>query len=304
MNAIDIQEVRKTYANGFQALKGLTLSVDEGEFIGLLGVNGAGKSTLINTMAGLVKPSGGTVRIMGHDVVREREKAAMAIGVVLQEVVCDPFLSVAEVLRYQSGYYGLRHNQSWIDELIARLDLTSKADTPVRMLSGGMKRRVLLAQALVHRPPVIVLDEPTAGVDVTLREKLWTFIRELHRQGHTIVLTTHYLEEAQELCSRVALIHQGELLANAETKTLLQSVHQKVLLCRTQQTLPAYLAEKSLKKDAEGYRFGYADTGDLARLLTQLAEIGISEDALALQEARLQDVFVKLIDNAKGKDRA
>src|ERR1700690_2798972 len=208
MSAIEIRNVKKRYKE-LQALKGVNLVVAEGEFFGLLGPNGAGKTTLISILAGLARADSGTARVMGYDVGRDYRRARRALGVVPQELVFDPFFSVRETLRIQSGYFGLRANDAWIDEVMTSLDLTAKADVNMRALSGGMKRRVLVAQALVHKPPVIVLDEPTAGVDVELRQGLWQFVRRLNRDGHTIVLTTHYLEEAQQMCSRIAMLKGG-----------------------------------------------------------------------------------------------
>lgn len=207
-----------------RAVDDLSLSVAEGEFFGLLGPNGAGKTSVISVMAGLARPSSGQVRIMGHDVVTDFRQARRRLGVVPQELVFDPFFSVRETLRLQSGYFGLRRNDDWIDEILHHLGLTAKADANMRSLSGGMKRRVLVAQALVHRPPVIVLDEPTAGVDVELRLGLWQFISRLNRQGHTILLTTHYLEEAQSLCTRLAFMKSGRLIALDTTEHLLEQV--------------------------------------------------------------------------------
>ena len=218
--AIEVQSVVKRYGN-FEALRGVSLRIGEGEFFGLLGPNGAGKTTLISIVAGLSRPDAGWVKVMGHDVVSEFRAARRALGVVPQELVFDPFFTVRETLRLTAGYYGARGSDAWIDEILAHLDLTSKADENMRALSGGMKRRVLVGQALVHRPPVIVLDEPTAGVDVELRQTLWQFVRQLNREGHTIVLTTHYLEEAQELCGRIAMLKQGQVVALDETKALL-----------------------------------------------------------------------------------
>ena len=211
----DVQGVEKCYGS-FTALAGVSLRVEEGEFFALLGPNGAGKTTLISALAGLTHPSAGSLSVMGHDVVKDYRAARRALGIVPQEIVFDPFFSVRETLRFQAGYFGIarsRQLDAWIDELLAKLSLTDKADKNMRQLSGGMKRRVLVAQALVHRPPVIVLDEPTAGVDVELRQTLWSFIRELNSQGHTILLTTHYLEEAQQLCSRIAMLKQGRIVA-------------------------------------------------------------------------------------------
>ena len=225
MSAIEIRNVKKRYKD-LQALKGVSLTVEEGEFFGLLGPNGAGKTTLISILAGLARADAGSIAVRGHDVVSDFRDARRALGVVPQELVFDPFFTVRETLRIQSGYFGLRNNDAWIDEIMANLDLTDKADANMRALSGGMKRRVLVAQALVHRPPVIVLDEPTAGVDVELRQTLWKFISRLNREGHTIVLTTHYLEEAEALCDRIAMLRRGEVVALERTSTLLQALRR------------------------------------------------------------------------------
>ena len=206
--AIQVNSVSKRYGS-LVALDAVDLKIESGEFFGLLGPNGAGKTTLISIIAGLVRASSGSVRIMGHDVVDDFRAARLSVGVVPQELAFDPFFTVRETLTFQSGYFGLRDNGAWLDEVLENLGLASRADTNTRALSGGMKRRLLVAQALVHKPPVIVLDEPTAGVDVELRQTLWQFIRRLNREGHTIVLTTHYLEEAQALCGRIAMLKCG-----------------------------------------------------------------------------------------------
>ncbi len=218
--AVSIVDVVKHFGT-LQALAGVSLEIDAGEFFGLLGPNGAGKTTLISALAGLVRADSGTLKVMGHDVIGDFRTARRLLGVVPQELVFDPFFNVRETLRIQSGYFGIRKNDDWIDEILANLDLTGKADTNMRRLSGGMKRRVLVAQALVHKPPVIVLDEPTAGVDVELRQGLWQFIRRLNAEGHTIVLTTHYLEEAEALCNRIALMKQGRVVALDTTANLM-----------------------------------------------------------------------------------
>jgi ABC-2 type transport system ATP-binding protein len=204
-----------------RALDGVSLEVRQGEFFGLLGPNGAGKTTLINVIAGLARATAGTAAVLGADVVADYRRARSLLGVVPQELVYDPFFTVRETLRFQSGYFGLRANDAWIDEIMHTLDLDAKADANMRSLSGGMKRRVLVAQALVHKPPVIVLDEPTAGVDVELRQDLWKFVRRLNRDGHTIVLTTHYLEEAEEHCERIAMLKAGRIVALDTTRNLL-----------------------------------------------------------------------------------
>jgi ABC-2 type transport system ATP-binding protein len=240
MSALILENISKTYAPrsrrlkewfsraparpGFQALHNVNLTVEYGEFFGLLGPNGAGKTTLISILAGLAHATSGTARVCGHDVVTDFKQARRALGVVPQEVVYDPFFTVRETLRLQSGYFGLRNNDDWIDEILSHLGLSDKADSNMRALSGGMKRRVLVAQALVHRPPVIILDEPTAGVDVDLRRGLWEFISRLNKEGHTVLLTTHYLEEAEALCGRIAMLRSGHIAALDTTQALLARV--------------------------------------------------------------------------------
>ena len=218
--AVSIVDVVKNFGS-LQALAGVSIDIEPGEFFGLLGPNGAGKTTLISSLAGLIRPDAGSLKVLGHDVIRDFREARRLLGVVPQELVFDPFFNVRETLRIQSGYFGIRNNDAWIDEILQNLDLTSKADVNMRRLSGGMKRRVLVAQALVHKPPVIVLDEPTAGVDVELRQGLWQFIRRLNTEGHTIILTTHYLEEAEALCNRMALMKQGRVVALDTTANLM-----------------------------------------------------------------------------------
>lgn len=225
MSAISFQNLSKQYGS-LMALRGVSLEIEEGEFFGLLGPNGAGKTTLISILAGLCRPTQGVAKVMGFDVQKDFRQARKLLGIVPQELVFDPFFTVRETLEFQSGYFGVRHNDDWIDEVLANLGLADKADKNMRSLSGGMKRRVLVGQALVHRPPVIVLDEPTAGVDVELRQSLWQFITRLNREGHTIVLTTHYLEEAQELCNRIAMLKKGQIVALDTTANLLQRFKQ------------------------------------------------------------------------------
>ena len=219
-SAVLVEHLSKSYGS-LQALKDVSLDIKEGEFFGLLGPNGAGKTTLISILAGLCRPDSGRAFIMGTNVQTHFIEARRLLGVVPQELVFDPFFTVRETLRFQSGYFGIRNNDDWIDEIMTHLDLTSKANSNMRSLSGGMKRRVLVAQALVHRPPVIVLDEPTAGVDVELRQSLWKFISRLNQDGHTILLTTHYLEEAESLCGRIAMLKSGQVVALDTTQNLL-----------------------------------------------------------------------------------
>ena len=229
--AVAIDRVEKRFGS-LLALAGVSLQIAEGEFFGLLGPNGAGKTTLISCLAGLSRPNAGKLMIMGHDVRSEYRAARRLLGVVPQELVFDPFFSVRETLRIQSGYFGIRNNDDWIDEILANLDLTAKANANMRSLSGGMKRRVLVAQALVHKPPVIVLDEPTAGVDVELRQGLWQFVQRLNRDGHTVILTTHYLEEAEALCGRIAMLKQGRVVALDTTRNLLARFSGQTLSLR------------------------------------------------------------------------
>lgn len=240
MSALKLENISKVYsprprrlfdalagrprAPGFRALDQVSLTIEHGEFFGLLGPNGAGKTTLISILAGLAHPTQGSAQVCGYDVSRQFREARQSLGVVPQEIVYDPFFTVRETLRLQSGYFGLRNNDDWIDEILANLGLSDKADANMRALSGGMKRRVLVAQALVHRPPVIILDEPTAGVDVDLRRTLWEFISRLNKDGHTILLTTHYLEEAEALCGRIAMLKQGRVIALDTTEALLAQV--------------------------------------------------------------------------------
>ena len=227
--AIVFKNIKKSYGS-VQAVNGINLTIYQGEFFGLLGPNGAGKSTLINMLAGIVKSTSGSIKAMGFDVEKNYQEARHSLGIVPQELVFDPFFNVREMLRFQAGYFGKgRENYNWIDEVLERLDLTEKAFTNMRQLSGGMKRRALIAQALAHRPPIIVLDEPTAGVDVELRQRLWAFMKDLNQSGHTIVLTTHYLEEAENLCKRIAMVNQGKLVALDDTKKLIRKNSSKNL---------------------------------------------------------------------------
>ena len=298
MNAIDIQAVAKRYGS-FEALRGVSLQVREGEFFGLLGPNGAGKTTLISIIAGLSRPSAGRVSVMGHDVVDDYRAARRALGVVPQELVFDPFFTVRETLRLTAGYYGLARDDDWIDEILANLDLTAKADANMRALSGGMKRRVLVAQALVHRPPVIVLDEPTAGVDVELRQTLWQFVRRLNGAGHTIVLTTHYLEEAQELCGRIAMLKQGHVVALDRTADLIRRFAGGRLLLRLSRgTLPASLQPLVMGEaaDALGRLALRVDAYDRVEpMLAALREAGCEIEEMELLHTDLEDVFVRIM---------
>src|SRR5688572_22719162 len=293
--AIEVEQVSKHYG-GLRALDGVSLKIEAGEFFGLLGPNGAGKTTLINILAGLVVATGGVARVMGHDVVGEYRAARRALGVVPQELVFDPFFTVREALTFQSGYFGLRDNREWIDEVMRHLDLTGKADTNMRALSGGMKRRVLVAQALVHKPPVIVLDEPTAGVDVELRQALWKFVRQLNRDGHTIVLTTHYLEEAEALCSRIAMLKHGRVVALDTTQNLLSRHSGCYVELRLKPgRLPEKLEPLVVQRREEGYRMGLKDYAEVERVIAELRAAGIEILERAVMQPDLAEIFVQLM---------
>ncbi len=296
--AIQIQQVHKRFG-AVQALAGIDLEVAPGEFFGLLGPNGAGKTTLINVLAGLARADSGSVRVMGYDVVAEYRDSRRALGVVPQELVFDPFFSVRETLRIQSGYFGLKHNDAWIDEVMHHLDLTGKADANMRSLSGGMKRRVLVAQALVHKPPVIVLDEPTAGVDVELRQGLWEFVRGLNRDGHTIVLTTHYLEEAEALCARIAMLKQGRIVALDTTSNLvnrLDSLYLKLRIAGA--ALPAALAARVRDSRDAVHTLRLRSYAEVEGVLAQVREAGAQIEELELLQPDLEDVFVQIMHRA------
>lgn len=293
--AIQLTQVHKHFG-ALHALKGVDLNIEQGEFFALLGPNGAGKSTLINLLAGLLRPTSGTLSVMGFDVLKDYRQARHALGVVPQELVFDPFFNLREMLRFQAGYFGRgNENDTWVDEVIECLGLTDKAHTNMRRLSGGMKRRALIAQALVHKPPVIVLDEPTAGVDVELRHTLWEFIKRLNREGHTIILTTHYLEEAEELCSRVALMKQGEVIALDSTKNLLASIPGKNLKLKLSAAVPQSLMAMVRHQDALDYMLNLNEITQIEFVLAELRNANVSVLDMQLIEPDLEDVFVDLI---------
>ena len=291
--AVEVQGVERRFG-AVRALDGIDLAVGEGEFFGLLGPNGAGKTTLISILAGLTRPDRGSARILGHDVVTDFRAARRSLGVVPQELVFDPFFSVRETLEFQAGYFGLRHQHAWIDEILHHLDLTSKANANMRSLSGGMKRRVLVGQALVHRPPVIILDEPTAGVDVELRQSLWGFIRKLNRDGHTIILTTHYLEEAEALCGRIAMLKAGKVVALDTTQALL-SRFAGLTVRLVAERVPAAWQARVLRQEAGIFFLGLDRYADLEALLAALRIEGIAIGELALQETDLEHVFLRIM---------
>ncbi len=291
--AVEIVNLARRFG-AVQALAGVDLAVEPGEFFGLLGPNGAGKTTLISILAGLTHADTGAARVLGHDVVSDYRNTRRLLGVVPQELVFDPFFTVRETLKIQSGYFGIRNNGAWIDELLHHLDLSARADANMRALSGGMKRRVLVGQALVHKPPVIVLDEPTAGVDVELRQSLWAFIRKLNRDGHTIILTTHYLEEAEALCGRIAMLKAGKIVALDTTQNLLSSFAGLTVRLAAAALPPTW--ESRVVRQADGmYLLSLTDYAELEGLLAALRGAGVAVEELALQEADLEQVFLRIM---------
>jgi ABC-2 type transport system ATP-binding protein len=295
--ALEIRSVRKSYG-AVRALNGLSFDIRQGEFFGLLGPNGAGKSTLISIISGLIRADEGSIAVLGHDTVHDWRTARRKLGVVPQELVFDPFFKVVDLLRIQAGYYGCgKEVWPWIDEMLERLELSDKRHAMMRGLSGGMKRRVLIAQALVHQPPVVILDEPTAGVDVELRRTLWRFMRDLHAKGTTVVLTTHYLEEAQEMCERIAIVDKGSLRIVETTEGLLNRHPFRFLTLKLADgaTMPAHLAELvthekggavELKLDRERH--------PIASVFAGLKAAGIEIADVSTREPDLEDIFVEL----------
>ncbi|MBE0548760.1 MAG: ABC transporter ATP-binding protein [Rubrivivax sp.] len=299
MPAVRFDKVSKVYSGArgpLRALDGVSFDIEQGEFFGLLGPNGAGKTTLISVLAGLARASSGSVTVMGHDVVADYAAARQSLGIVPQELVFDPFFTVRETLRIQSGYFGIRRNDAWIDELLHKLGLTDKAGANMRQLSGGMKRRVLVAQALVHRPPVIVLDEPTAGVDVELRQTLWQFISRLNQQGHTVLLTTHYLEEAEALCGRIAMLKQGRVVALDKTSALLAGRASTMLRFKTAAALPPAIAAVA-RVTGRTVQVKARDAAEVESLLATLRAAGVKVEDLEIGRADLEDVFLEIMQS-------
>ena len=301
MPAISFQSVSKSYpsprgpkGSNFLALDQVSLDILEGEFFGLLGPNGAGKTTLISILAGLTRATAGRVEVLGSDVQADYAQARRKLGVVPQELVFDPFFNVREALRFQSGYFGIRHNDAWIDELLDSLGLADKANANMRQLSGGMKRRMLVAQALVHKPPVIVLDEPTAGVDVELRQNLWQFIARLNKQGHTVLLTTHYLEEAEALCGRIAMLKAGRVIALDRTSELLKAASGNVLRFKIDGELPPALAQRA-RITGRIVQFPAHDALDIETYLAAVRQAGLLARDIEVRKADLEDVFLALM---------
>jgi len=299
MSAISFQGVSKTYltAKGpFTALNDVSFDIRPGEFFGLLGPNGAGKTTLISILAGLTRASAGRVTVNGFDVVTDFANARRALGVVPQELVFDPFFSVREALRFQSGYFGIRNNGDWIDELLAGLGLSDKASANMRQLSGGMKRRVLMALALVHKPPVLVLDEPTAGVDVELRQTLWQFVSRLNKNGTTVLLTTHYLEEAEALCARIAMVKKGQLVALEKTSDLLSRASASVLRFKLDTALPESLRAQA-RVTGRIVQLPAPNAETVETILAAIRASGGVAEQVEIRPADLEDVFLSVMEN-------
>ena len=301
MPAISFQSVTKAYpsprgpkGSQFLALDGVDLNIEQGEFFGLLGPNGAGKTTMISILAGLTRATSGKVSVLGSDVQSDYAAARRKLGVVPQELVFDPFFNVREALRIQSGYFGIKKNDAWIDELLDCLGLTDKAEANMRQLSGGMKRRVLVAQALVHKPPVIVLDEPTAGVDVELRQTLWQFIAKLNKQGSTVLLTTHYLEEAEALCGRIAMLKSGKVVALATTSELLKAASSNVLRFKIDSELPLALKEKA-RITGRIVQLPAHDAAEIESYLAAVRQAGLIAQDVEIRKADLEDVFLDVM---------
>ena len=302
MPAISIQSVSKVYGTSGQpgvsplkALDNVSFDIEEGEFFGLLGPNGAGKTTLISILAGLAQASSGSIKVHGFDVRQDYVQARRHLGIVPQELVFDPFFTVREALVFQSGYFGLHRNDVWIDELLEGLGLADKAKANMRQLSGGMKRRVLVAQALVHKPPVIVLDEPTAGVDVELRQTLWQFVAQLNRRGHTVLLTTHYLEEAEALCARIAMLKKGKVIALEKTSTLLNNATANTLYFKTDSPLPASLASLA-RITGRIVELPASGPEEIEHHLSLLRQAGVKVEDVEIRKADLEDVFIELMN--------
>jgi ABC-2 type transport system ATP-binding protein len=299
--AVSFQNVSKRFCSprgDVQALDQVSFDIGAGEFFGLLGPNGAGKTTLISILAGLSRATSGNVTVHGHDVLADYARARLSLGIVPQELVFDPFFSVRETLQIQSGYFGVRTdkraNDAWIDELLHHLGLTDKANANMRQLSGGMKRRVLVAQALVHKPPVIVLDEPTAGVDVELRQTLWQFVARLNKEGHTVLLTTHYLEEAEALCGRLAMLKQGKVVALDRTSALLAGRASTMLRFKLDVPLPAAL-QAHARVTGRVVQIQARNAVEVESVLASLRGAGCVPEDLEIGRADLEDVFLEIM---------
>ncbi len=308
-NAIEIRELHKTYIDGKKkqhkiALKGIDLDIPEGSFFALLGPNGAGKSTMINIMAGLTHKTSGTVSICGYDTEKEMRGARLSIGVVPQELILDTFFTVREALDIHAGYYGVPKHKRRTQEIIDAMGLSDKADIHSRRLSGGMRRRLLVAKALVHNPPVLILDEPTAGVDVELRTQLWEYVKKLNKAGTTVLLTTHYLEEAEQLCDTIAVINHGEVVACEKKSSMLKRFDRKQLVITPTESIfdiPDKIKQWKAEIDSEGKLvIDYKPSKDnIQDILNAVSSVGVSVRDLTTREPNLEDIFLQLTNRNK-----
>lgn len=304
---ISVQGLNKVYDSGFQALKGVDLEIQSGEIFALLGPNGAGKTTLISIICGIVNPTSGTVLADGHDIIKAYREARSAIGLVPQELATDSFETVWATVSFSRGLFGKPRNDAHIEKVLKSLSLWDKKDNKIMMLSGGMKRRVMIAKALSHEPKILFLDEPTAGVDVELRREMWEMVRQLREQGVTIILTTHYIEEAEEMADRVGIIRKGEIILVDRKEQLMQQLGRKQLtvhLAEPMQTLPAALQGLSLELADEGYSLVYTydanqESTGIAELLRQLNDVGVEFKDLHSRQSSLEDIFVDLVHNGQ-----
>ena len=304
---IRIRNLTKTYGGGHQALKGIDLDVNQGEILALLGPNGAGKTTLISTICGLVTPTSGSVTVDGHDIIKNYRKTRGMIGLVPQELTLGAFDIVVDTVRFSRGLFGLKPDNKWVDEILADLSLSDKQDAIVTRLSGGMKRRVLIAKALAHEPRVLFLDEPTAGVDVELRKDMWSLVGKLRESGVTIILTTHYIEEAEEIADRVGVISDGRLLVIDDKQSLMSSLGKKQLMVDLREpisAIPQILAEFDLELSDDGQRLTYtfdtqSERTGITRLLQTIAEAGLGLKDLNTSQSSLEDIFVNLVSSER-----
>ncbi|OLP44601.1 ABC transporter ATP-binding protein [Rhizobium oryziradicis] len=299
---ISIRDLTKTYANGFSALKGVSLDIEEGEILALLGPNGAGKTTMISIICGIVNPTSGVVTVGGHDVVKDFRQTRSLIGLVPQELTTDQFESVLNTVSFSRGIHGCKANPAHIEKVLKSLSLWDKRNSALRELSGGMKRRVLIAKALSHEPKVLFLDEPTAGVDVALRRDMWSLVSDLRREGVTIILTTHYIEEAEEIADRVGIVNKGELLLVEDKAKLMGKLGRKQMvldLVEPLKSIPGRLDEWDLKLSADGMQIVYdyqpdATPGSLMALLAALELSSIAVSDMASRQTSLEDIFVSM----------
>jgi ABC-2 type transport system ATP-binding protein len=295
--ALEINHVSKVYNNKFKALDDVDFQLNQGDFVGLLGINGAGKTSLISSIAG-INSFNGQIKILGQDVLSSLVAAKKQLGVVPQELAFDPFLTVRQTLTFQSGLYGVKNNQAWIDELVGRMHLVDKMDANTRSLSGGMKRRLMVAQALVHKPPLIILDEPTVGVDVEIRKNLWEFIQELHTQGHTILLTTHYLEEVEKLCNQIIMIDKGKIIAKSSKDELISRANGLPIFFEVETNSGLFsdsLNNLIVNKELNKYTLRLTNSEEIMLVLAQLQQDGIKVENMNISRPKLEDIFLKYL---------